>query len=90
MRIRSVGRFQDSIRQAVSLIKKTPDQIVTFGIRPNYPAEIFGYIQRGRASTSDEEAPTFVVKRFREKPDHATATEYVNSGDFLWNSGIFI
>ena len=89
--IRNAGRFQDSIRQAVSLIKKTPDQIVTFGIRPNYPAEIFGYIQRGsRIDIHDEAAPTFVVKRFREKPDHATATEYVNSGDFLWNSGIFI
>ena len=89
--IRSVSRFQDSIRQAVTLIKKTPDQIVTFGIRPNYPAEIFGYIQRGaRIDIHDEAAPTFVVKRFREKPDHATATEYVNSGDFLWNSGIFI
>jgi mannose-1-phosphate guanylyltransferase len=89
--IRSVGRFQDSIRQAVTLVKKTPDQIVTFGIRPNYPAEIFGYIQRGaRIDIHDEAAPTFVVKRFREKPDKATATEYVNSGDFLWNSGIFI
>jgi mannose-1-phosphate guanylyltransferase len=89
--IRSVGRFQDSIRQAVTLVKKTPDQIVTFGIRPNYPAEIFGYIQRGaRIDVHDEAAPTFVVKRFREKPDKATASEYVNSGDFLWNSGIFI
>jgi mannose-1-phosphate guanylyltransferase len=89
--IRSGGRFQDSVRQAVGLIKRQPDRIVTFGIRPNYPAEIFGYIQRGaRIDQPDETAPTFVVKRFREKPDVATATEYVASGDFYWNSGIFI
>jgi mannose-1-phosphate guanylyltransferase len=89
--IRSAGRFQDAVRQAVGMVNKQPDRIVTFGIRPTYPAEIFGYIQRGaRIDLHDEAAPTFVVRRFREKPDVATATEYVASGDFYWNSGIFI
>jgi mannose-1-phosphate guanylyltransferase len=89
--IRSAGRFQASVRQAVSLLDKQPDRIVTFGIRPNYPAEIFGYIQRGaRIDQHDDAAPAFVVKRFREKPDAATATQYLASGDYYWNSGIFI
>jgi mannose-1-phosphate guanylyltransferase len=89
--IRNSSRFQDGIRQAVTLIQKQPDRIVTFGIRPSYPAEIFGYIQRGaRIDLHNEAAPTFVVKRFREKPNVATATEYLASGDFYWNSGIFI
>jgi mannose-1-phosphate guanylyltransferase len=89
--IRNAGRFQDSVRQAVGLLHKQPDRIVTFGIRPSYPAEIFGYIQRGaRIDQRDETAPTFTVKRFREKPNVATATEYLASGDFYWNSGIFI
>lgn len=89
--IRSVGRFQDAIRQAAALVDDQPDRIVTFGIRPTYPAEIFGYIQRGaRIETHDGEAPAFVVKQFKEKPDAATATQYVAEGDFYWNSGIFI
>jgi mannose-1-phosphate guanylyltransferase len=89
--IRNASRFQDGIRQALTLVEKQPDRIVTFGIRPSYPAEIFGYIQRGaRIDVHDEAAPTFVVKRFREKPDAATATQYLGSGDYYWNSGIFI
>ncbi len=89
--IRNASRFQDGIRQALALVEKQPDRIVTFGIRPSYPAEIFGYIQRGaRIDVHDEAAPTFVVKRFREKPDAATATQYLGSGDYYWNSGIFI
>jgi mannose-1-phosphate guanylyltransferase len=89
--IRNVESFQRGVRQAVSMVEKQPELIVTFGIRPNYPAEIFGYIQRGaRIDVPNAAAPTFVVKRFREKPDAATATQYLASGDFFWNSGIFI
>jgi mannose-1-phosphate guanylyltransferase len=89
--IRSVDRFQASIRQGVEMVRKKPGQIVTFGIRPNYAAEIFGYIQRGaKLDYSGAVAPTYVVKRFREKPDAATATQYVASGDYYWNSGIFM
>lgn len=89
--IRNASRFQDAVRQAVGMVARQPDLIVTFGIRPNYPAEIFGYIQRGaRIDVHDEAGPAFTVKRFREKPNIATATEYLASGDFYWNSGIFI
>ncbi|QDT01173.1 mannose-1-phosphate guanylyltransferase [Adhaeretor mobilis] len=89
--IRSTDRFQSALKQAARLVEDAPDRIVTFGIRPTYPAEIFGYIQRGsRIETHDGEAPTFVVKQFREKPDAATATQYVAEGDYYWNSGIFI
>jgi mannose-1-phosphate guanylyltransferase len=89
--IRSHDRFQSAIRQAVEMVEKHPDQIVTFGIQPTYAAEIFGYIQRGAAiDFRRAAAPAYVVKRFREKPDAATATTYLASGDFFWNSGIFI
>ena len=89
--IRSTGRFKEAVEQATAMVDRSPDQIVTFGIRPNYAAEIFGYIQRGaRIDLSGEVAPTHVVKSFREKPDAATATQYLNTGDYYWNSGIFI
>jgi mannose-1-phosphate guanylyltransferase len=87
--IRRSERFQAGVRQAVAMVEKQPDRIVTFGIRPTYPAEIFGYIQRG-AGIDVSGAPAFVVKRFREKPNAATAADYMNSGDYYWNSGIFI
>ncbi len=87
---RSADRFPGGVRQAAEMVRKKPGQIGTFGIRPNYAAEIFGYIQRGAKIEFSGGSPTYVVKSFREKPDAATATQYVASGDYYWNSGIFI
>ncbi|WP_442484320.1 mannose-1-phosphate guanylyltransferase [Aeoliella sp. SH292] len=85
--------FQTAIRQAERLIESNPHTIVTFGIKPTYPAEIFGYIHRDvpmSLSTVEELATTYRVKGFREKPDAATAAKYVESGEYYWNSGIFV
>lgn len=83
--------FQAAAKQAEALVDADPSRIVTFGIKPTYPAEIFGYIQRD--APLDEpcgDAPCYAVARFREKPDAATAAEFLASGDFYWNSGIFV
>ncbi|MCA9231226.1 MAG: mannose-1-phosphate guanylyltransferase [Planctomycetales bacterium] len=85
--IQATDRFQAALRQAAAMIEREPEQIVTFGIRPSYAAEIFGYIQRGDAL---EDKASYRVKQFREKPDAATAGEYLASGDYYWNSGIFV
>lgn len=82
-------KFQDAIRQAADMVAESPERIVTFGIKPTYPAEIFGYIQRDNQLEGGD-APAYQVKQFREKPDAATAAEYLDSGDYYWNSGIFI
>jgi mannose-1-phosphate guanylyltransferase len=64
---------------------------VTFGIRPTYPAESFGYIQQGAAlAVAPGAAPAHVVARFREKPPAQVATEYLAAGNYLWNAGIFV
>lgn len=81
--------FRDAISAGERLIEKDPSQIVTFGIRPTYPAESFGYIQRGEPISATG-ASAFRVQRFREKPDRTTAQEYVSAGTFYWNSGIFM
>jgi len=82
--------FQAAVRQAEALVDADPSRIVTFGIKPTYPAEIFGYIQRGQAlDEPGGDAPAYRVERFREKPDAATAAEFLASGDYYWNSGIF-
>ncbi|MFX3675444.1 MAG: mannose-1-phosphate guanylyltransferase [bacterium] len=60
-------------------------KIVTIGIVPNFPHTGYGYIQKG-AAVGD----AFNVEQFKEKPDSATAKEYVASGKYLWNAGMFV
>lgn len=65
------------------------DCIVTLGIKPSRPDTGYGYIQfASDAGTADPGVKKVVS--FREKPDHATAGKFLASGDFLWNSGLFI
>lgn len=85
--IRPVDQFQASVRRAAELIQQDASRIVTFGIQPTYAAETFGYMQRGEKLADDR---IFRVRMFREKPDTATAKHYLTSGEFYWNSGIFV
>jgi mannose-1-phosphate guanylyltransferase len=85
--IRPVERFAAALGTAYDALAARPDALVTLGIRPTSPATGFGYVQRG--------APTEVpgvaeAASFREKPDLATAQGYLASGEYLWNSGMFV
>jgi len=67
--------------------------LVTLGITPNRPEIGYGYIQSGDKIELDENIPNEMVRkvnRFVEKPDARLAAEYLLSGDYFWNSGIFI
>lgn len=64
------------------------EALVTFGVRPQYPATGYGYIEAGEPV--DGLPGLRRVARFHEKPDRATAARYVDSGRFFWNSGIFL
>lgn len=65
--------------------------LVTIGIRPYRPETGFGYIQTvAEKSEMVEGNPVHEVKRFAEKPDLKTAVSFLESGDFLWNSGMFV
>lgn len=75
--------FRAALDAAVPLAEE--GRLVTFGIRPTGPNTGYGYIKRGEALTGG-----FAVERFVEKPDLATAEGYVASGDYTWNSGIFL
>ena len=61
--------------------------LVTIGITPNYPETGYGYIKADKASTLKK---SFAVERFVEKPNYDVAKSYVESGDYYWNSGMFI
>jgi mannose-1-phosphate guanylyltransferase / mannose-6-phosphate isomerase len=77
---------QSAFNQAVSAAAElaAQDYLVTFGVVPTAPETGFGYIEQGEAL-----ALGFKVARFVEKPDLETATGYLASGNFLWNSGMF-
>jgi mannose-1-phosphate guanylyltransferase len=85
--IRPVERFAAVLKTAYEALAARPRSLVTLGITPTSPATGFGYVQRG--------APTEVpgvaeAASFREKPDRETAEEYLASGQYLWNSGMFV
>ncbi|MGF6111267.1 mannose-1-phosphate guanylyltransferase/mannose-6-phosphate isomerase [Pseudomonas sp. ADAK2] len=80
----NVEALQSAVEHAVTLAKS--GHLVTFGVVPTAPETGFGYIETG-APLDDKGAAK--VQRFVEKPDLQTATHYLESGNFLWNSGMF-
>ena len=84
--IQNIPGFHAAIRSALDLAQQ--DKLVTFGITPNEPATGFGYIERGAALGTGEQS--FSVARFVEKPDLDTAKQFLSSGNFFWNSGMFV
>jgi mannose-1-phosphate guanylyltransferase/mannose-1-phosphate guanylyltransferase/mannose-6-phosphate isomerase len=84
--IGDVPAFYAALEHAVAAARE--GYLVTFGIQPQRAETGYGYIQRGAALESVPEA--HAVSRFVEKPNAATAQEYVESGDYFWNSGIFV
>ena len=90
--IRDQEAFARAVRAAEQLVAEAPQRIVTFGIRPSYPAESFGYIERGAPLPLENSGDirAYQVKQFREKPKGLVAEKYVAAGTFFWNSGIFV
>jgi mannose-1-phosphate guanylyltransferase len=85
--IRPVDRFAAVLGTAYDALAARPDSLVTLGITPTSPATGFGYVQRGAPT---EVAGVAEAAAFREKPDRATAEAYLASGEYLWNSGMFV
>ena len=85
--IKDNAAFREAVCKALPFAEG--GQLVTFGIVPTGPETGYGYIRREPSKVSTGEA-AFRVKEFVEKPDLKTAQKYMRSGDFLWNSGIFL
>ena len=82
--IRDVKSFQDAVDEARALAER--GYLVTFGIYPTHPETGYGYIRKGPQLANSR---GFDVAAFVEKPDEETAREYVASGQYDWNSGMF-
>lgn len=79
-----------SVLDSAFAAAEAEEALVTVGIRPQYAATGYGYIQQGKATGEFAGRPAYVVERFVEKPDEATAKEYLESGNYYWNAGMFI
>lgn len=82
--IKDEVRFREHLETAIRAAQG--GRLVTFGIQPTRPDTGFGYI---KAHPGGEEG-TCEVERFTEKPDHDTAVGFLESGDYYWNSGMFV
>ncbi|MEC4818924.1 MAG: mannose-1-phosphate guanylyltransferase [Scytonema sp. PMC 1069.18] len=81
--------FANTIDAAMQLaISK--EAIVTMGIKPTFPSTGYGYIEQGEKLGSFNELPAYHVNRFTEKPDRQTAENFLATGRFSWNSGMFV
>lgn len=90
--IKPIEEFQHAVQLGVALVDTDPSRLVTLGIKPSYAAESYGYIRRGNSVSAieNQENDVFEVQEFCEKPDRATAQQYLDHGEYYWNSGIFI
>ena len=80
--------FREAIRQAIPCAKQ--GKLVTFGIVPDRAETGYGYIMRGDSISQKGCNEAYKVSKFVEKPDLDTAKSYVDSGEYYWNSGMFL
>jgi mannose-1-phosphate guanylyltransferase/mannose-6-phosphate isomerase len=85
--IKNKHAFHDAVLKGTLLAQE--DYLVTFGVVPHKPETGYGYIKRGGVIDNPVDIG-FVLDSFVEKPDLMTAQEYLQSGKFLWNSGMFM
>ena len=83
-----VSAFQSALLEAFEVAESGEDFLVTFGVVPTAPHTGYGYLRRGEILPHHPDV--FSVIEFKEKPDRATAEEYLASGEYWWNSGMFV
>jgi mannose-1-phosphate guanylyltransferase len=88
--IEPTAEFARAVRAATLVIEEHPTALVTFGIVPTFPSTGYGYIHRGAEIERRQNVPAFRVAAFREKPAFEQAEKFIASGEYFWNSGIFV
>lgn len=89
--IEPVEAFVHSVTRAFDLADKCPQSLITFGLEPAWPHTGLGYIHAGEPITSPaDDHKALRVQGFKEKPSHEVACTYCKSGQYFWNSGMFV
>lgn len=84
--IRPQERFAEAVETACAAAEANRDALLTFGIRPTWPHTGLGYIH----CPGEMSGGVRKVVAFKEKPEHSLARRYVDSGEYFWNSGMFV
>ena len=87
--VTNVQEFQRVIASCMDFTAES-DAIITLGMKPTRPETGYGYIQADLSASSLRNKQIFRVDHFREKPDLATAEQYIRKNNYFWNAGIFI
>jgi len=88
--IEPVQEFRRAVQVAELMVQEHPNALVTFGIPPTFASVGYGYIQRGPEVARRQGIGVRKVQCFREKPEADLAEQFVQSGEYSWNSGIFV
>jgi mannose-1-phosphate guanylyltransferase len=89
--IRPTKVFQQAMIDGLQFVNQNPESMITFGIEPTYPSTQLGYLKLGAAAKcQDCENQVHKVEAFKEKPNEPTARQYIETGQYCWNSGMFV
>lgn len=88
--IEPVQEFRRAVHAAHEICKDSPNTFLTFGIPPTYPSVGYGYIQKGPEAAQKQGLTAYKVSAFKEKPSLEIAQQFFASGNYFWNSGIFV
>ena len=86
--IKDTEKFHQAV--SVATIAAEQGKLVTFGIVPTHAETGYGYIKKGSKQKNQQEGDVYQVAQFVEKPNIETAQGYLESGEYLWNSGMFL
>lgn len=86
--IKNAGHLRELLKAAHRIAQD--GYLVTLGITPDYPATGFGYIQRGDFLDEYQGLKIYQAKAFKEKPNKSQAEHFIDAGDHVWNSGMFV
>ena len=79
-----------AVKNGSEFLNAHPNYLITFGIKPTTPETGYGYIKKDGLLKKIVSTEIYKADRFVEKPDYKTALQYLESGEFLWNSGMFL
>lgn len=89
--IKPADVLQQALKDALTFVNNNPKEMIVFGIQPTFASTMLGYIK----CVSPQKYPdcaneVYTVEAFKEKPDEKTAQKYLDSGQYFWNSGMFV
>ena len=83
--------FQEVVSDGLTFVNKNPNALITFGIKPTFASTQLGYIKLGESKKCEKcNNEIFSVDSFKEKPAAEVAAEYLTTGNYCWNSGMFV